>query len=232
MEERNDCALKLGSTPSVDSVGAEALPDNRLADVGSDEKRDTGAKTVALGKQLVEKNNNERSRDELEDEEKTDTRAERARRTVETGKDVNSGLAKSDNQGKELLGSTEKGAVILEAKVDLNKLSTCKQLHDHTRSDDGSDTELHKSTTVGRENDTKPVKRVGRVRRHDTVKRDLCANEENKKSRCCPKNLVLESDLALRSSDLWEDAHERADELEESDWRDVSGCCAMPAAAV
>jgi hypothetical protein len=29
---------------------------------------------------------------------------------------------------------------------------------------------------------------------------------------------VLESDLAFGSRDLWEDAHERPDELEESDW--------------
>lgn len=71
------------------------------------------------------------------------------------------------------MGSTEQGTVVLEAKVDINQLSTREELHDHARSNDRSDTELHQGTPVGSEDSTKPVKRVGGVGGHDAVERNL-----------------------------------------------------------
>jgi len=106
VEEGNDGTLKLGATASVDSVGREALPENRLANVGRDEERDTRAKTVALGEELVEEDDNERGGNKLENEEKADTSTERRRRPVETSKNVNSSLSKSDDEGKDCGSAT------------------------------------------------------------------------------------------------------------------------------
>ena len=77
------------------------------------------------------------------------------------------------------LCAAEESTVLLERKVDLNKVCTSEKLDDHARSDDGSDTELHECSTVGGENDTHPVERVSGVGGHDAVERDLRADEED-----------------------------------------------------
>lgn len=59
MEERDNGTLKFGSTAGVDGGGRESLPDDRLADVGSDEERDTGTNAVPLLEELVEEDDNE-----------------------------------------------------------------------------------------------------------------------------------------------------------------------------
>ena len=48
MEESNDCALKLGAATGVDSGGAEGLPDDGFADVGSDKQRYSRAQTFEI----------------------------------------------------------------------------------------------------------------------------------------------------------------------------------------
>lgn len=215
VEEGDDGTFKLGSTTSVDSVRRKGFPNDRFANVGSDEKRDTGTKTVTFGEQFIEEDDDERGRNELENKEKTDTRAQRGGRAVKTGQDVNGSLTKGNNHGKHydslvaslvrkrtkartFLGSTEQGAVVLEAKVDINQLGTCEKLHDHARSDDGGDTKLHQGTPVGSEDSTKPVKRVGGVRGHDAVERNLRADEEDEEGDGCPGDLVVENDLQTR----------------------------------
>ena len=65
MEEGNDGTFKLSAVASVDGCRAKSLPDNGLADIGGDEKRDTGTKTVALLKQLVQQQYNQTSNKEL-----------------------------------------------------------------------------------------------------------------------------------------------------------------------
>jgi hypothetical protein len=65
MEQSNDRSLELGTTASVDGSGGKRLPDDRLANVGSDKERDTASETVALGKKLVESQDNETSTEEL-----------------------------------------------------------------------------------------------------------------------------------------------------------------------
>ena len=67
VEERDDGALKLGSTSSVDGSRRESLPDDGFADVGSNEKRNSGAQSVSLLQKLVEKYDDEGSSDELQD---------------------------------------------------------------------------------------------------------------------------------------------------------------------
>lgn len=43
VEKGNDCAFKLGASSSIDGGGREGFPDDRLADVCSDEERDSRA---------------------------------------------------------------------------------------------------------------------------------------------------------------------------------------------
>lgn len=100
MEEGDDGTFEFGSTTSVDSVGRKGFPNNRLANVGGDEKRDTGTKTVALGEEFIEEDDDERGRNELKDKEKTDTCAERGGGTVKTCQYINGTLTKGDNHGK------------------------------------------------------------------------------------------------------------------------------------
>lgn len=85
-----------------------------------------------------------------------------------------------------LLSTAEEGSVVLEREVDIDQLRTSQKLHDHTRSDNGGDTEFHEGTTVRSHDSSKPVKRVGRVRRHDPIQWDLRTDEEDKQGGGCP----------------------------------------------
>lgn len=68
MNEGDESAFKLGPAASVDGGRRESLPDDGLANVGSDKERDTRAKTVAFLEQLVEENDNESRNQELNDQ--------------------------------------------------------------------------------------------------------------------------------------------------------------------
>ena len=82
MEERNDGALELGTATGVDGGGGEGLPNDGLADVSRDEERDTGAETVALLEELVEEDDDELGRNELDDEQEADASTKVAGLTV------------------------------------------------------------------------------------------------------------------------------------------------------
>lgn len=100
VEERDDGALELGSTASVDGCRGEGLPDDGLANVGRNKERDTGAETVALLEELIEEDDDEGSGDELDDEQEADTGAEVAGLAVETSEDVDRALTECDDQCK------------------------------------------------------------------------------------------------------------------------------------
>jgi hypothetical protein len=157
VNKRNDSTLELGSTASVNGRGGERLPHDGLADVGSDEQRDTTAETVALLEKLVEENDNQTGNDELDDKENADTGTEVRRLSVKTRDDIDDGLAKGQENGKELLGGLVELAVGLEVKVDINQVGSSKELEDHAGGDDGCDTQLHQSTSVTRHHHAQPV---------------------------------------------------------------------------
>lgn len=128
-----------------------------------------------------------------------------------------------------LLGGAEQGAVLLEGKVDLDESGALEELDDHAGSDDGSDTEFHERSSVRREDDTHPVQRVwrkerlraawmsvscltdhlgsrigslprtGRVRRDDSIERDLRADEEHEQSDRSPSDLGERAASSARS---------------------------------
>ncbi|KAI3482411.1 hypothetical protein L1887_54967 [Cichorium endivia] len=194
VEEGDEGALELGATAGVDGGGREGLPDDGLADVGGDEERDTGAETVALLEELVEKDDDETGDNELENEQEADTSAEVLGLSVETGEHVDGGLSEGDDESKELLGTAEEGAILLEAEVDLDEVGACEELHDHARGDDGRDAEFHEQ-------------------------RDLGRDEEDGEHDGGPHDTALEGDFAFRRRDLGQHGHERPHERQEPDWQ-------------
>ncbi len=82
MEQRDNGTLEFWATTSVDRGGGEGFPDDGFTDVGGDEKGDTRAKAIAFLQELVEEDNNECGDDKLDDEKKTDARAQVAWLTV------------------------------------------------------------------------------------------------------------------------------------------------------
>lgn len=100
MEQSNDGSLEFRSTSSVDGGGRESLPDDALANVGGNEKRDTGSKTVTLLEELIEKNDNETCNNELENKEKANTSTKITGLSVETSQNVDGSLSERKNNGK------------------------------------------------------------------------------------------------------------------------------------
>ena len=97
MEKRDDGTFELWPATGVDGGGRERLPDDGLADVGSDEEGDARSESVSFLEELIEEDDNKGCRDELEDEEKADAPAHRRGCAVETGKYVDRRLTKCDD---------------------------------------------------------------------------------------------------------------------------------------
>lgn len=128
VEESNDSAFELRSTAGVDSSGREGLPDDRLADVSSDEERDTASKTITLLQELIQENDDESGNNKLDDEQDTDTGSQVTGLTIKASKDVNAGLAERQDDSEELLGSLVKFAIGFEVEVNVDELGSSKKL--------------------------------------------------------------------------------------------------------
>jgi hypothetical protein len=102
VDKGDDGTLELGTSAGVNGSGRESLPDDRLADVGGDEEGDTTAETVALLEELIEEDDDKSGGKKLDNEENADTSTEVGGLTVETGQNVNAGLAEGQDDGKEL----------------------------------------------------------------------------------------------------------------------------------
>jgi hypothetical protein len=61
VEKCNDCSFKLGTLFSPDSNGRETLPQDDLANVGGNEKRNSTSESITFLKKLIEQQNNESS---------------------------------------------------------------------------------------------------------------------------------------------------------------------------
>ena len=84
----------------LDSDRGEGLPDDSLADVGSNEQRDTGAESVALVKEFIKQKDNDASNSELDDDENGITGTELAQFTVHATPDIGNGLTQSDDESQ------------------------------------------------------------------------------------------------------------------------------------
>lgn len=98
MEKGDKSTLEFWTAAGVDGSWRECLPDDGLANVSSNEERDTGAETVTLLEKFVEENDDKSGDDELDDQQKADASAEVTWLAIKTGKDVDGSLAERDNQ--------------------------------------------------------------------------------------------------------------------------------------
>ena len=102
VDESDNRTLEFWASSGVDGSWGEGLPDNGLANVGRNEERDTATKTVALLEELVQENNNQGCGEKLDNKKDTDTSAEVRWLTVETSKDVDTGLAEREDDREKL----------------------------------------------------------------------------------------------------------------------------------
>ena len=129
VEECNDCTFEFFSSACVDGGGGEGFPDNGFADVGGDEERYAGAETIALLEQLVKQDDHQASKDQLNDQEETDTGTEVAGLAVKTSEDENAGLTEREDNCEKLLRSLIQFAVGFKIEVHVNQMSTGEELY-------------------------------------------------------------------------------------------------------
>lgn len=90
-----------------------------------------------------------------------------------------------------LLSSSKQGTIFFETEIDFYQVGTSKQLHNHTRSDNGWDTKLHQCTPIWSQNNSHPVKRITWIWRHDTIQWNLRSDQEDGKDNGSPSNSGL-----------------------------------------
>lgn len=163
VEQRNDSSLELWATSSVDGGGGERLPDDRLANVGSNEERDTASKSVSLLEKLIEEDNNKTSHNQLKDEEEDNTSAEIGWLAVKPGENIHGGLSHGEDNSKQLLGGLVQLAVGLQVKVDIDEVGASKKLEHHAGRDNWRNTQFHQSSSVTRQHHAQPVERIGGI---------------------------------------------------------------------
>jgi len=130
VEQCNDGSFKFGSAAGVDGRRAESFPDNVLADVRGDEKGNSRAKTVVLLEKLVQNDDDDTCKEELDDDEDCIPRSEVLDVTVHARDNVRDRFTDGDQDPEQLLCTAEQGAVFLETLVNLDDLGTSKELHD------------------------------------------------------------------------------------------------------
>lgn len=160
VEESDDCALEFRAVRTSDSNWREGLPNDSLANVRSNEDRDSRADTPTDLKELIKQQNDDAGNEQLEDDQDSITSTNLLDVTVHAGENVSDGLTQSDEDTKDLLSRSEELALLLVRLVNLKDTRAGQELHDNTGGDNGGNTELHQSTTVGSEDDTNPVEGI------------------------------------------------------------------------
>mmetsp|Transcript_48505 Transcript_48505/g.103923 ORF Transcript_48505/g.103923 Transcript_48505/m.103923 type:complete len:204 (-) Transcript_48505:300-911(-) len=202
MEECNDGALKLSALAGVDCRGAQRLPHNRLTDVRGNEQRNAGSKAVALLKELVQKNGEHPSEEELRHDQRAHSEPQCRWGSVHAAHHVREGLACSDDQTEELLCAVEEPLVLLQAMVHIDDPRARKQLHDPTGRDDGRDAQLHQGATIRSQHHPHPVEGIRCFGSDYAVDRNLTTSQEDKEGDGGPTYLLFERHAVLRSDHL------------------------------
>ena len=187
VEQSDDRTLELRTTASVDGRGRECLPNDRLANVGRDEERDTTSKAVTLLEQLVKEDDNQTSNNQLDNQENADTGTEIAGLAIQTSEDIDTGLTEGKDDSKQFLGGLVEFTVGLEVEVDIDEVGTSKELthvklardcfsggiktylEDHAGGDDGGNTQFHQCSSVTGQHHTQPVQGIRSVRGDNTI---------------------------------------------------------------
>lgn len=129
--------------------------------------------------------------------------------TVHAGEDVGNSFTDGDDNTEQFLGSHHEGTVILETVINVDDLRTSKQLHNKSRSHDGADTEFHKSSSVGCEDNSHPVEGISGAAALNSIERNLATEQEDKEGNDGPHGFLTKGNLLVigRRLDLREDHH-------------------------
>lgn len=101
MEEGDNGSFELSSASGVHGSWGECLPDNSLADVGGDEKRNSRSQSVSLLEELVEKKDDKTGDDKLDNDEKANSGSDFRWLSVESRHNVDDGLSDGDDHSKD-----------------------------------------------------------------------------------------------------------------------------------
>lgn len=229
MEESNNSSFEFSSLFSSDGDWRETLPEDVLADVCSDEERNSRTKTVSFLQKFIEKNHNDSGGEQLSEDEDSVEGSEFRNFTVHSRQEVSEGFSESNNESEEFLSCLEKVSIFFGRLVNFDDLCSSQELHDHTRGDNGRDTQLHESTLVRGQDDSEPIQRIGSLLLDHTVEGDLTANQIDEEGDGSPDQLVVEM-LLIREElnqlkaylfewlfDLREESHDWSHNINESD---------------
>ena len=195
MEQSNDGSLEFSTTTSVQSGRTESLPNDGFANVGSDKERDTRSETVSLLEELVKGKDNETGAKELSNDENSVTSSDGSEISVHSTDNVSDGFTSSDQNTEKLLSAREESSIFLDIVIDFDDTGTSEKLHNKTGCNNRTDSKLHKSPSVGSEDNTHPVERIGRLGGLNSINGDLTAHQKDEQSDGGPKELFTEGDL-------------------------------------
>ena len=124
VEEGDDRAFKLSASARVHRRRRESLPDDAFALVRGDEERNTGAKTVALLQKLIQADDDDARKEELNDDEQGVADSEVADITIDTAHDVRNGFTDRNQNSQQLLSAVEERSVLLHALIHVDDLGS------------------------------------------------------------------------------------------------------------
>lgn len=211
VEQGDNCTVEFSALTGSRGGRSKSLPHNLLTNVGGSEQGNTGTETIALLQQFVQQDDNDTGKHQLQNQQQAHTSTQGAWWTVHTGQHIHGGLANSQKHGKELLRGLELLSVLLVGHVYVYQFGTLQQLEHHGCRNNGSDTKLHQSTSVGSQHHSEPDQWVGTIGGNNTVKWNLRHHKEDQQSDTGPHDFLVERHLTLRRNDLRDQGLERLD---------------------
>lgn len=200
IEELNKGTLVLldvsGAALILERQRREAVPNDGLSHVDRDEDGGSRvANTIALAQHVVEKDGDEGGEGQLQDNQDGISSTNLRDVSVHSGPGVGEGLSESNQNTGQFLCALVKSLFFLIALINLDKLGSTEELHDHGGSNNRRDTEFHKSTTVGGKDGSHPVEGISLVVLDDAEKGDLATKQVNEHNDAGPDLLGVEGDL-------------------------------------
>ena len=217
VEEGDDRAFKLGASARVHRRRRESLPDDAFALVRGDEERNTGTKTVALLQKLIQADDDDARKEELNDDEQRVADSEVTDITIDTAHDVRNGFTDRNQNSQQLLSAIQERSVLLHALIHVDDLGSREQLHHQTRRHNWRDTELHARSSVRRHDDASPIERIRPTRRVDPVQRQLRAHQEDEERHARVQRLFPKRNLSISRLHLGQEAQERAHQVQHAE---------------
>jgi len=92
MEESDDSSLEFGSSAGVNRGRRESLPYDGFADVGGNEERNTGSKSITLLQELIQQQDNDSSEQELKNDKRSVSKSKIRDISVHSRDDVSGSL--------------------------------------------------------------------------------------------------------------------------------------------